>query len=101
MKRYKIHTTQSLDANGKIGVWLFLLSPIVGGGCYYWFLVESLRRYAGTPALPALLMIAAGLAFFGGAVMILLGRTFSHTMQEVAPAEKQQSEGLWMQSIDP
>lgn len=96
MKRYRIHTSQNLTKNGQLGVWLFLFSPIVGGASYYWLMAESFRRLNVLPVIPAVFMVAAGIAFLGGAVMVLIGRTFSHSVNEIDPAEAKQSEGLWM-----
>lgn len=96
MKSYRIVTSQNLTQNGLLGVWLFLLSPIFGGAFYYWYLV-TLSSVRGThPALPASLVMLSGLGFLGGAVLIIVGRTLTHSVTEIDSSETGKTEGLWM-----
>ncbi|WP_018900425.1 hypothetical protein [Rhizobium sp. 2MFCol3.1] len=93
-KVFKIAGEQTLTQNGKLGAWLFVLSPLASGLCYYWFLVEAGKTYGGQPEIPLALMVGAGLAFLGGLVMIIVGRSYSYRAyeEEQKPAE---SGGLW------
>ena len=80
--KYSIQTTQSLDQNGKLGAWLFVLSPVASGACYYWFLVEAMKNYGGNPTVPLLLTVGSACSFLGGAVLLLVGRTQSHIVYD-------------------
>lgn len=82
MMKYRIHTTQQLDENGRIGAWLFVGSPVVSGLCYYWFQVQAAKTYGGNIAPPAIFMALAGVAFLVGCILLLVGRSQSHTVFE-------------------
>jgi hypothetical protein len=97
MRRYEIETYQRLNEMGRVGIWLLMLSPLAGGASYYWFLVQITKRYgSGSTGLPALCMVACGLAFIGGAILLLIGREYHHSARELDDEGKKG--GLWANS---
>lgn len=71
--RYEIIGTQQFTDSGTFGAWLFVLSPFATGGGYAWLLNE-IGSYSPNVIGPALVLLFSGLAFFGGCVMMLVGR---------------------------
>jgi len=92
-KIFRIKGEQRLTQTGKIGAWLFVLSPIASGIFYYWFLVQAAKAYNGQPGIPLALLVISGMTFLGGAIMVLVGRSFSYYAQEDDPAAA--TKGLW------
>lgn len=95
--KYLIEGEQRFTSDGKFGIGLFLVSPIVGALCWVWYL-STLERFSRTgSALPAILMGASAVTFLVGFVLILIGRTVRYTAAP-APVRPEISEpvgGLW------
>ncbi|MBP1844738.1 hypothetical protein J2046_003005 [Rhizobium petrolearium] len=89
----KIIMTQTLNDNGRLGAWLFIVSPVVGGACYAWLVSELQHRLSSNLWLAAGLVFLSGLAFLVGAVLVLIGRSYTAAVVPSEPAEE--TKGLW------
>lgn len=87
-KTVKIKGFQHFTENGKIGMWLFIISPIVSAGCYVWWLREIAKSYGNTPGLAATIGFVAGVAFLVSIPLMLIGRsqTYTVTSDDNAPS---------------
>lgn len=74
-KKIRVNGTQAFNENGKIGVWLFVVSPIVSLGCYYWWLREIMKPYNSVPEVAAGIGAIAGIAFLCSIPLLIVGRT--------------------------
>lgn len=76
---FTMQATQSFTSDGRMGVWAMLLSPVASGILWAWFLKE--------PGMLALtLLVASGLAFIGGCLLVLIGRRQTFIGQIERPA---------------
>lgn len=71
---YELHTRQVFTDEGRWGVKLMLVSPILSG-IFYWLLFLALSNgEQGRAIVYSLVLIACGLAFIGGGILIIIGR---------------------------
>ncbi|MFC0804809.1 hypothetical protein ACFHWW_04880 [Ensifer sp. P24N7] len=81
---FEISSSQSLDSTGRLGALLFIFSPVLEAACYWWLLNEladyEFRRNLWGPGLG---LIACGISFLGGLVMVIVGREQRHIVREV------------------
>ncbi|MEO3386045.1 hypothetical protein [Mesorhizobium sp. CAU 1741] len=90
MSRYEITGTSFFTPNGVWGAWLFVCGPCVSGVGYAILLREVGSRFTQPSLmLPGFLMIAGGLAFLLGAVMMLVGRGQTLVAREIVPRHAQ------------
>lgn len=82
--RYGITAVQKFDSNGVIGVWLFLLGPIVSGLCIAWAVNDG-PLFGNLPMAPYIIMALSGLAFLVGCVCMLIGRYQEITVRSLEP----------------
>ena len=86
---------QSFTAEGKIGVGLFLVSPIASafaGSLLY----NAATNFRSDDELgPALLLFVSGMSFLIGIVLMLIGRSYDFTATQ--PQQTQETKGLWSQ----
>jgi len=71
--KYDIHTKQSFNDTGTLGVLLFLGAPILAALGYLW-LISELHSFRPSLVGPAMIFIAAGMGSLGGTVCMLIGR---------------------------
>ena len=83
---HTMHSVQRFTADGKLGIWLLMGSPLVSGAAYAWLLRELAEEYSRnqTLFLPSVLLILSGLAFIAGALLALIGREQTTTVTPVA-----------------
>ena len=94
-----VSTQVELDVTGERGAMLFIWSPILGGACYYWWIVEAaqaLHPQLGETNLSwlAALGVAAGAVGWSmGVIRLLTGRVYRHAVkidaEDQRPAEPQ------------
>lgn len=91
--KISVSSRQAYTDNGKLGVFLFIASPLLGSLFYAWFVrekAEELARYSSDTdyaGFAAFLMVLAGVAWSVGVVLMLVGRHFHHeiTLEKEAP----------------
>ncbi|WP_429820267.1 hypothetical protein [Ensifer sp. B1-9] len=83
-KYFEVMSIQRLTPVGKLGAWLFILSPIFDG-FFYWWLINELAEasdYSRNLWGPSLCMIVSTMTFLGGLVMVIVGREQRSVFQE-------------------
>ncbi|KQS83418.1 hypothetical protein [Rhizobium sp. Leaf383] len=80
--RYVIESSQKFTKTGSLGAWLFVCAPILVAIGLVWLSKEQ-RSYSPDPAVPALVIGVASIGFLLGAVLIVVGRTQTHTVSTV------------------
>ncbi len=74
-KVFKISARQKFTDDGKIGAYMFVISPILAAGLYAWMINEFSNRISGNPYLPATLLLLPSITFLISVPMMLIGRS--------------------------
>ena len=74
-RKFRITGAQKFTDTGRIGVWMFILSPAAAGLFYFWWLYEIAKPYDKIPGVAASLCFIASVAFFISIPLIVVGRT--------------------------